>query len=790
MPNASSGPSAPLTPGIQGPGNGEAKLAPSVTPQQMAEYYNFPLHGKNVPTEAIGLVEPGAGDYSPSPGQTLAQLVGGYRSAVLLDANVTVIGVEGGGFSSTTIAGGGSSERALDVGVATAVNPNSTLILYAGSGGNLGAQSDAFTAYQSAIWDQVNHPSVVSSSYKFSTDLPHPQSPFMLAARELFIDAALKNISVFSSAGDGGSSYALATGGESVSNTRSSPYGVVVGGSSLSLEQYAAADSSLTDVFNPAIQGNVAMLWELVQGGLTAMPVANSNDWFVETTWNHYVVDGVPVLNANGTWTPGNFGSNYTGSDAGNGGVDFTRPMPWYQDALLHLTPPTTTDGTDAHGRGVPDVAAPAGGNLFYTVPNSNFVGTGPDGGTSAATPFWASLAVQVNAIFADQGLPKLGYMTDLLYVAAAIAPGSFNDVTVGNNVSSYLNGNATGDVYDAGGQQIVPTGHGYYAGPGYDLTTGLGSPNGTLLARTLTAIGHAQYFFDEDPIISGSASSGWTSGADQSLLLQTMSGNGATVHFSEGAEGFTFASAATAQFAWTSRLALQVLQDDFDPNLVRLFDKYGQGNLGDTVLGAGEKLAVTIDGSHAEAWSARLTDQFGFADFQTTTGALRVARPAAVAETAGAADDTIAIVRVRQNGENNVALSFYRVDDLDGAIGGLRPGDAAYAGAAQGRAYQLTTGGTSLAGPGYGNLEHAGLRNVDAGDIIAFKLMNNTTGAVFWGVAQGNETVGGRHVGHLWNYGLNTWGFEDMSGGGDRDYNDLVFSLDFTSASGHGWLV
>ena len=301
LPNASSGPSAPLQVGIQGPGNGKAALSPSVTPQQMADYYNFPLNGRNVPTDAIGVIEPGAGDYSPTPGQTLAQLLGSYRSAIGLDPNVTVNGVETGGFSPTTIANGGSSERALDVGVATAVNPRSTLILYAGSGGNIGAQSDPFTAYQSAIWDQTNNPSVVSSSYKFSTDQPHPQSPFMLAARELFIDAALRNISLFSSAGDGGSSYALPTGGNSVSNTRASPYGVVVGGSSLSFEQYAAADTSFSDVFGPAMQGNVAMLWELVQGGLTAMPVANTDDWFVEATWNHYVVDSLPVLNANGT---------------------------------------------------------------------------------------------------------------------------------------------------------------------------------------------------------------------------------------------------------------------------------------------------------------------------------------------------------------------------------------------------------------------------------------------------------------------------------------------------------
>ena len=63
----------------------------------------------------------------------------------------------------------------------------------------------------------------------------------------------------------------------------------------------------------------------------------------------------------------------------------------------------------------------------------------------------------------------------------------------------------------------------------------------------------------------------------------------------------------------------------------------------------------------------------------------MRVARPVAVAETAGAADDTIAIVRVRQNGENSLSLTFYRVDDLAGTIDGLRAGQAGYAAAAAG---------------------------------------------------------------------------------------------------------
>jgi hypothetical protein len=52
------------------------------------------------------------------------------------------------------------------------------------------------------------------------------------------------------------------------------------------------------------------------------------------------------------------------------------------------------------------------------------------------------------------------------------------------------------------------------------------------------------------------------------------------------------------------------------------------------------------------------------------------------------------------------------------------------------------------------------------------------------------SSAANGQHVSHLWNYGSNVWGFEDTFGGGDHDYNDLVVGLDFTSASGHGWLA
>ena len=67
------------------------------------------------------------------------------------------------------------------------------------------------------------------------------------------------------------------------------------------------------------------------------------------------------------------------------------------------------------------------------------------------------------------------------------------------------------------------------------------------------------------------------------------------------------------------------------------------------------------------------------------------------------------AIVRLRQDGQDNLSLTFYRVDDLSGAINGLHPGDAGYQAALQARAYQMTSGGTSIDGPGYGNYEQTG---------------------------------------------------------------------------------
>jgi hypothetical protein len=745
------------------------------------DFYNFPLAGKSISTATLGLIEPGIGDAMPSASPTFQQALDTFRHAAGISSPGSYYLV--GNVAGQDYATGDSGERSLDMGVVSSAAPGSKIGLYAGSGFHYPSNANDFTSYQTAFWDTVNNPAVVSSSFSI-VQQTNPNSVFHSAVKELFIDSALRNITMVQANNDFGSGWSFATGLANQAINSSSPFMILVGGTSLTTLDAAAFDPTIaTDptpgqsLYELAMAGNLATLWRLMEGGLHTLPSTTPSgekglNVFLEAVWNSFVISNghrIPLLGAS------------------DGGVDTSQATPWYQMAF-GLTPTSVNPG-HATGRGAPDVSADSGGNMFYITPREDMTGISFDDGTSAATPLWASLMVEIDTIFVDQGLPHLGFANDLLYIAGAVAPGSFNDVTLGNNVMSFIHGGPV-PIIDAKGEAITLTGYGYYAGPGYDLTTGLGSPNGTLLARAMTTIAHSQMSFSSSPDMLDADGSGWASGADQSLMFQTMSASATTVALDLGTTAFSFSSAASGTYAWTNRLAQQVLQSDFDPNLVRLFDKQAQGWVGQSVVEAGEDLSVSINAQSAVALQASMTSPFDFADFTSANGAVRVARAVAVAETAAAADDTIAVVRVRQNGENALSLTFYKVDDLAGAIDGKRPGEAGYLAAIDGRAYQLTSGGTALNGPGYGNFGQGGLANVDAGDLIAMKLVNQTTGAHYLAFAHANETVAGQSVGHLWNYGANTWGWEDTFGGGDRDFNDLIVQLDFTSASGHGWLI
>lgn len=776
-----------LVQGVQSIGNSTPNVAPfdsppTIAPQAIGELYKFPLNGQKVDTGTIGLIEPAVGSYldNDPTGSDFEARLADYLTSIGRSGTGAVI-VQGLNGQTAT-----SGERSLDVGVVAAVNPNSDIVLYNGSGNNTGqggtnfAQASVFTAVQSAIWDTTNNPEVVSSSF-LDLNSPLPGSPFHEAYWQLYIDAVLRNQTTFNALGDGGSGAEVGNGVTNAFYDRTQPFNILVGGTSLSTTSAAKADPTLqSTLVASALAGDPSTIWQLVQGGLTTMP-ANAKDTqlFVEAVWNTYYLDGKNITAEPDAY----FSAGYLDNSTGAGGVDPTQPTPSYQ--VDYGLSPVSSDPLHASGRGMPDVAANAGGNLQFLVPGADLlpVGYGPSGGTSAATPLWASLAVQLNAIFADQNLPNLGYMNDLLYMVSAVAPAAFNDVQVGNNISSFYFGGS----YTTSGYDVTPTGYGYFAGPGYDLTTGLGSPNGVLLARALTQIAHAQVSFTSVPdVLNRDPSGGWKSGASQTLMFQTMSTAAVTVSVdNDGHSALGYSSIGGGTFAWSSQFAQQTLQKDFDSELVKTFDQYSQGTVGQSIFDAGDRLTIGINGASTSAIQGNLTTGFGFADFVNANGDVRVARPVAVAETVEARDDQTAIVRIRQNGVDKDAVTFYRVDDFNGTIDGIAPGQASYAAKAQARAYEFGSGGTSFEGPGYGKHAETTLLHVDANDNIAMFLTNKSSGNTFWSFAQANQ----QNEAHLWNYGLNTWGWEDRRNG-DNDFNDFLVGIDFTSAFGNAYLA
>ena len=168
---------------------------------------------------------------------------------------------------------------------------------------------------------------------------------------------------------------------------------------------------------------------------------------------------------------------------ASGGGVSTIWKMPAYQSntpGSLHVinsgSSGSTCGASSGYCREVPDVAAdadPATGYVIYWNGN-NTAGVGQPtkwqvvGGTSGAAPTWAALIALVNASAACHGLP-IGFANPALYQAAATAyANDFNDTVSGNNDMTGSNGGA------------------FAAGSGYDMATGLGSPNGAALTQSL----------------------------------------------------------------------------------------------------------------------------------------------------------------------------------------------------------------------------------------------------------------------------------------------------------------
>lgn len=148
------------------------------------------------------------------------------------------------------------------------------------------------------------------------------------------------------------------------------------------------------------------------------------------------------------------------GGSGGGGGLSrYNDRPPWQVGAGV--------DNASSNGkRQVPDVAGPAdpdsGFQVTYTEADQGLV-TGQVGGTSAAAPFFAASMLLTQQLAQQEGVAALGPLGPVFYQIAAEQPvgAVFHDIVRGGNLL-------------------------YSATPGWDYSTGLGTPRVAPLARAI----------------------------------------------------------------------------------------------------------------------------------------------------------------------------------------------------------------------------------------------------------------------------------------------------------------
>ncbi len=174
------------------------------------------------------------------------------------------------------------------------------------------------------------------------------------------------------------------------------------------------------------------------------------------------------VTEVGGTYLVTDTNGNYLAETAWNRGAGFAGsggicPLVGIPPWQLGLD--MTTNNGSTIWRNVPDVALAA--DDVYIICDGQ---GGLAAGTSCAAPLWAGLTALINQQAAQIGQPPVGLLNPALY---ALGQGAnyavvFHDITSGNNTNFCNTAN-------------------FYAGPGFDLCTGWGTPTGTNLVNALT---------------------------------------------------------------------------------------------------------------------------------------------------------------------------------------------------------------------------------------------------------------------------------------------------------------
>jgi hypothetical protein len=377
----------------------------------------------------------------------------GSAGAAEMMGRLHVIGVDGGAPYGT-----GSGEASLDVEDLSALAPGASIDVYVGPSANAYDSLDEYAE----IVDQ-DRDRVVSTSWGLCESAMRRGEPGEQEAENLlFQQAAAQGQTIFAAAGDSGSDDcsgharigpAAGSNPVAVDDPASQPYVVGVGGT-------AITDATPGHVAEHAWNDGAA--YGAGGGGI-------SDDWAM-TAWQRSARIRGLALPDDRTWDDGDLLQQEAGFEGG------------YCDT-------EAGDGAGTPCRLVPDVSAQA--DEFtgaITIYSREYVsarhhrnGWSTVGGTSSAAPIWAASLALIDAspacAAAGESGRGVGFAAPLLYEIAsdpARDAASFTDVRTGDN-----------DLYG------LDDGRVFTAGPGYDLTTGLGSP---ILSGATGTAGLADY--------------------------------------------------------------------------------------------------------------------------------------------------------------------------------------------------------------------------------------------------------------------------------------------------------
>ena len=271
---------------------------------------------------------------------------------------------------------------------------------------------------------------VISQSFG-ATEETFPTAQSLLNLRSAYINAARNGVTVLAATGDDG-----ATDSANVAGTLLYTKPVV---------DWPPSDPLVTAVGGTQLQLNSA--------GQRVAPDQVWNDTYNQAFNEDFF--GVPAPDP----------------DAGNGGKSVIFSRPFYQNSVARVV---------GQARGVPDIsmnaACSSSVNVYESYPG--VAGTWQQYcGTSEATPMFAGIVA-----LADQvAHHRLGLINPSLYAMEARGEQGLVDVTKGNNTVSF---SQNGRSY---------TVHGYSAGPGYDLASGVGTLNAAYFVPEL-ALSAAPY--------------------------------------------------------------------------------------------------------------------------------------------------------------------------------------------------------------------------------------------------------------------------------------------------------